>query len=112
MVTKNLQTSIVKKFIPPRKANSRKGDNGTVLVIGGSYIYHGAPILSSIAALRTGCDLVYTAIPKINVQATRSVSPNLIVLPLVDQKLTRGAVRKLLGQIPKSLDAARSEERL
>ena len=106
MVTKTLQNSIVKKFIPTRKANSRKGDNGTVLVVGGSYIYHGAPILSSIAALRTGCDLVYTAIPKINVQATRSVSPNLIVLPLVDQKLTRGAVRKLIGQIPKSLDAA------
>ena len=96
----------MKKFIPTRKINSRKGDNGTVLVVGGSYIYHGAPILSSIAALRTGCDLVYTAVPKINAQATRSVSPNLIVLPLVDQKLTRGVVRKLIGQIPKSLDSA------
>ena len=96
----------MKKFIPVRKINSRKGDNGTVLVVGGSYIYHGAPILSSIAALRTGCDLVYTAVPKINAQATRSVSPNLIVLPLVDQKLTRGVVRKLIGQIPKSLDSA------
>ena len=106
MVTKTLQNSIVKKFIPIRKTSSRKGDNGTVLVVGGSYIYHGAPILSSIAALRTGCDLVYTAVPKINAQATRSVSPNLIVLPLVDQKLTRGAVRKLIGQIPKSLDSA------
>ncbi|MEE9241913.1 MAG: NAD(P)H-hydrate dehydratase, partial [Nitrosopumilaceae archaeon] len=43
MVTKTLQTTIVKKFIPARKANSRKGENGTVLVVGGSYIYHGAP---------------------------------------------------------------------
>ncbi len=106
MVNKTLQTTIVKKFIPPRMANSRKGDNGTVLVVGGSYIYHGAPILSSVAALRSGTDLVYTAVPKINVQATRSVSPNLIVIPLVDQKLTRGAVRKLLGAIPKNLDSA------
>ena len=106
MVTKTLQSSIVKKFIPTRKLKSRKGDNGIVLVVGGSYIYHGAPILSSLAALRCGTDLVYTAIPKINVQATRSVSPNLIVLPLVDQKLTRGAVRKLIGQIPKNLDSA------
>ncbi len=106
MVTKTLQSSIVKKFVPVRKLKSRKGDNGTVLVVGGSYIYHGAPILSSLAALRCGTDLVYTAIPKINVQATRSVSPNLIVLPLVDQKLTRGAVRKLIGQIPKTLDSA------
>lgn len=87
-------------------ANSRKGDNGTVLVVGGSYIYHGAPILSSIAALRSGTDLVYTAVPKINVQATRAISPNLIVIPLADQKLTRGAVRKLLGVIPKNLDSA------
>ena len=106
MVTKTLQTSTIKKFIPARMANSRKGDNGTVLVVGGSYIYHGAPVLSSIAALRCGTDLVYTAVPKINVQATRAISPNLIVIPLVDQKLTRGSVRKLLGVIPKNLDSA------
>jgi len=106
LVTKTLQTSTIKKFIPARMANSRKGDNGTVLVVGGSYIYHGAPILSSIAALRCGTDLVYTAVPKINVQATRAISPNLIVIPLVDQKLTRGSVRKLLGVIPKNLDSA------
>ncbi len=106
MVKKTLQTSTIKKFIPPRITNSRKGDNGIVLVVGGSYIYHGAPILSSIAALRCGTDLVYTAVPKINVQATRAISPNLIVIPLVDQKLTRGSVRKLLGVIPKNLDSA------
>lgn len=106
MVSQQLSASIVQKFIPPRKASSRKGDNGTVLVIGGSYIYHGAPILSSIAALRCGTDLVYTSVPKINVTATRSISPNLIVLPLVDQKLTRGAVNKLLGMIPRNLDSA------
>jgi len=101
-----LSASTIKKFIPARKASSRKGDNGTVLVIGGSYIYHGAPILSSLAALRCGTDLVYTSVPKINVAATRSISPNLIVLPLVDQKLTKGAVRKLLGVIPRNVDSA------
>ena len=106
MVRKNLTQSIVKKMIPARKAKSRKGDNGTVLVVGGSYIYHGAPILSSIAALRCGTDLVYTSVPKINVSSTRSVSPNLIVLPLVDQKLTKGAVNKLLGTLPRNLDSA------
>ncbi len=106
MATKTLQAPIVRKFIPTRKANSRKGDNGTVLVVGGSYIYHGAPILSSIAALRSGVDLVYTSVPKINTQSTRAISPNLIVIPLVDQKLTRGAVKKLLGVIPRNLDSA------
>ena len=106
MAPKQLQASIVKKFIPPRKTSSRKGDNGTVLVVGGSYIYHGAPILSSIGALRCGTDLVYTSVPKINVTSTRAISPNLIVIPLVDQKLTKGAVRKLLGAIPRNLDSA------
>lgn len=106
MTTKTLQTSLVKNFIPPRKFASRKGDNGKVLVLGGSYIYHGAPILSSIAALRCGTDLVYTCVPKINAPATRATTPNLIVLPLVDAKLTRGAVHKLLGIIPKDLDSA------
>ncbi|HUU48136.1 MAG TPA: NAD(P)H-hydrate dehydratase [Nitrosopumilaceae archaeon] len=106
MVPQQLQASIVKKFIPARRSDSRKGENGVVLVVGGSYIYHGAPILSSIAALRCGTDLVYTSVPKINVSATRSISPNLIVIPLVDQKLTRGAVNKLLGVIPRNLDSA------
>ncbi|MFQ5573983.1 MAG: NAD(P)H-hydrate dehydratase, partial [Nitrosopumilaceae archaeon] len=106
MTAKNLQSSIVKKFIPERKASSRKGDNGKVVVIGGSYIYHGAPVLSSLAALRTGADLVYTCVPKINAQSTRAISPNLIVIPLVDSKLTRGAVNKLLGQIPNDIDSA------
>jgi NAD(P)H-hydrate epimerase len=106
MVRKNLSASIVKKFIPARKSKSRKGDNGIVLVVGGSYVYHGAPILSSIAALRCGTDLVYTCVPKINVTPTRAISPNLIVIPLVDQKLTRGAVNKLVGALPRNLDSA------
>jgi len=101
-----ITSKLVKKFVPVRKSSSRKGDNGKVLVLGGSYIYHGAPALASLAALKTGSDLVYTCVPKINVQSTRAVSPNLIVIPLVDSKLTRGAVNKLLGQIPVDLDSA------
>ena len=101
-----ITSKLVKKFMPERKSSSRKGDNGKVLVVGGSYIYHGAPALSSLAVLRTGADLVYTCVPKINAQSTRAVSPNLIVIPLADSKLTRGAVNKLLGQIPIDLDSA------
>ena len=105
-MAKILQAVTVKSFIPARRNLSRKGDNGKILVLGGNYLYHGAPILSSLAALRTGADLVYTCVPKINVMATRSFSPNLIVVPLVDVKLTRGSVQKLLGIIPKELDSA------
>ncbi len=106
ILSNTITAKLVKKFVPIRKSSSRKGDNGKVLVLGGSYIYHGAPALASLAALRTGSDLVYTCVPKINVQSTRAVSPNLIVIPLVDSKLTRGAVNKLLGQIPNDLDSA------
>jgi ADP-dependent NAD(P)H-hydrate dehydratase len=101
-----LSSSIIQNFIPARKSASRKGDNGIVLVIGGSYIYHGAPVLSSLAALRCGTDLVYTSVPKINVTPTRAISPNLIVIPLVDQKLTLGAVKKLVGALPRKLHSA------
>lgn len=106
MASNVLTSNTIKKYIPIRKSNSRKGDNGKVLVVGGSYMYHGAPILSSLAALRTGADLVYTAVPKINAQATRAASPVLIVIPLADSKLTRGSVNKLLGQIPAGIDSA------
>jgi NAD(P)H-hydrate epimerase len=59
-----------------------------------------------MAALRSGTDLVYTAIPSVNVEATRSFSPNLIVLPLVDEKLTMGSASRLIKTLPKKVDSA------
>jgi NAD(P)H-hydrate epimerase len=103
-VTK-LTKELTGKFIPSRENNSRKGDNGKVLIVGGSYIYHGAPALASLAALRSGSDLVYTCVPKINAFSTRSLSPDLIVIPMADSKLTRGTVNKMLGQIPVDIDS-------
>jgi len=102
----SISDDFIKKISVPRKISSRKGDNGIVLVVGGNRIYHGAPILASIAALRSGTDLVYTAIPSINVNATRSFSPNLIVLPLVDEKLTMGSASRLIKTLPKKVDSA------
>ena len=106
MQVQTLDEDSIRRFIPPRRDSSRKGENGKVLVVGGSYIYHGAPVLSSLAALRSGTDLVYTAVPSVNAAPARALSPSLIVLPLADQKLTRGAARKLLGVIPKDIDSA------
>jgi NAD(P)H-hydrate epimerase len=92
---------LVKDLIVPRIATSRKGDNGIVLVVGGSRIYHGAPILASIAALRSGTDLVFTAVPKSNIMAVRAYSPDIIALPLPDDKLTSGLVNRLMAMLPK-----------
>jgi NAD(P)H-hydrate epimerase len=101
-----ITAKFVKQLIKPRSMNSRKGDNGIVLVVGGSKIYHGAPMLSSLAALRSGTDLVFTATPRSNVITVRSYSPDLIVLPLPDDKLTAGAVNRLMAMLPKRAHSA------
>ena len=105
MTTTSITKELIEKFLTSRENHSRKGDNGKVLIVGGSYIYHGAPVLSSLAALRSGSDLVYTCVPKINASSTRSISPDLIVIPMADPKLTRGTVNKLLGQVPVDIDS-------
>jgi NAD(P)H-hydrate epimerase len=85
---------------------SRKGDSGIVLVAGGSRFYHGAPVLASMAALRSGSDLVYTAVPRSIITAVRSFSPAIIALPLPDDKLTVGSANRLVAMLPKRADAA------
>ena len=67
----------IKTFYPIPKKKSHKGDNGTLLIVGGGP-YYGAPALSSFAAQRTGVDLVYIFTPKKVARAITSYSPNLI----------------------------------
>jgi len=97
---------LVKNLVVPRIVTSRKGDNGIALIVGGSRIYHGAPVLASIAALRAGTDLVFTAIPRSNVIPVRAYSPDFIVLPLPDDKLTIGVTNRIMALLPKKPDAA------
>jgi len=95
----------IRRAVKPRRLGSRKGENGVVLVVGGSWLYHGAPILSSLAAMRAGVDLVYLAVPEKISVAARAYSPNLIVLPLPDQKLTRRCVERIY-KVLSGVDAA------
>ncbi len=92
--------------MPPRSSLSKKGDNGTVLIAGGSRFYHGAPVLASMSALRSGADLVYTAVPRSIITAVRSFSPAIIALPLPDDKLTVGSSNRLVAMLPKHTDTA------
>jgi len=96
----------VKNHLKARYENSKKGDNGIVLVIGGSSLYHGAPLLASLTALRAGADLVYTAVPRIIINAIRSYSPNIIALPMTDNSLTIGSANRLTKSLPKIPHAA------
>jgi NAD(P)H-hydrate epimerase len=99
-------SNLIKKIVMPRIRSSKKGDNGIVLIVGGSRKYHGAPILASMAALRSGTDLVYSAMPRSILVAVRCFSPNIIALPIPDDKLTVGSVNKLIRTIPKNADSA------
>lgn len=97
---------LARKLTPPRKSTAKKGDSGTVLVVGGSRYYHGAPVLASMAALRSGSDLVYTAVPRSIITEVRSFSPALIALPMPDDKFTVGVANRLAAMVPKKPDTA------
>lgn len=78
-MTPIIKKSDVVKMFPRRDANSHKGQNGCVLIIGGSIDYFGAPILAALGALGAGADLVYLLVPECNFEVTRSFYPDFIV---------------------------------
>ena len=85
---------------PERGASSHKGMWGSLLVVGGSETYSGAPALSSMAAYNLGLDLVYTAVPESAAQAVMSYSPSMITCKLAGDRLTPDNV----GQVYPFLD--------
>jgi len=95
-----IDEDFVKRRIPPRKRSSHKGMNGVVCIVGGSRTYHGAPFLCAMGAARSGVDLVYLAVPSTVATPIRSLSPDLVVFPLPDSKLTRGNASRLASWLP------------
>jgi ADP-dependent NAD(P)H-hydrate dehydratase / NAD(P)H-hydrate epimerase len=83
--------SVVKK----REATAHKGDFGRLLVIGGSSVFSGAPTLVSLAALRTGVDIAYTASPEKTAYEISSMSPDLITVKLSGNNLNPDNVGEL-----------------
>jgi len=79
----------------PRSPTAHKGDFGRLLVIGGSEVYSGAPTLVSLAAMRTGVDLVYLATPQKNAYEVSSMSPDLITVKLEGKNLKPSNVETL-----------------
>ena len=64
--------------LPKRESDSHKGDNGTVLVVGGSRNFVGAVTLAGLAALRSGADLVKIVAPEKVAWAINAYSPDII----------------------------------
>ena len=79
-----------------RKNNSHKGQNGKVLVVGGSELYPGSPALVGISALRAGADLVYVAAPEKVAWAINALYPDLITIKLKGKKFLPKHVKDLL----------------
>lgn len=82
-----------------RKKDSHKGENGRVLVIGGSRDYIGAPALAGIACLRAGADIVVVAAPEKTAWAINEISPDLITKKLKGDFLTSENFEELKGLI-------------
>lgn len=79
-----------------REAASHKGQNGSVLVVGGSKEYSGAPALAALAALRSGVDLSVVACPESVASPIRSYSPDLIVKGLSSEYIHFDDTSKIL----------------
>ncbi len=69
---------------PIPNKDSHKGERGIVCVIGGGP-YTGAPVLSAIAAYRSGCDLVHIVTSRKIYGIIASFSPSLIVHPSFEE---------------------------
>ncbi|NOS67882.1 MAG: NAD(P)H-hydrate dehydratase [Candidatus Peribacteraceae bacterium] len=82
-----------------RAADSHKGENGKVAIIGGSLHQHGAPLFSALAAEASGADLVYVALPNIHQQTARMQSLNFQVHPFHDDELATQDLASLLEML-------------
>ncbi|MBW2988486.1 NAD(P)H-hydrate dehydratase [Candidatus Woesearchaeota archaeon] len=65
-----------------------KGDNGRVLVIGGSRDFVGAVYLAGMASLRSGADVVIVAAPEDVAFAINAMTPDLVTVKLPGDYLT------------------------
>jgi len=79
-----------------RDPNSYKGQNGKVMVIGGSEEYHGAPILCALGAEYTGVDLVYPFIPASHAEAAKTYSLNFLIHAFKKEHLSPKDVKPIL----------------
>jgi len=87
-----------------RDISSHKGNNGTVLVVGGSIDYSGAPTLAALSAFKSGVDLVYVACPESVSQTIRSYSPDLIIKTLSHDFIVDRDVDKII-ELSKKADS-------
>lgn len=84
-----------------RSPSSHKGDNGKVLVIGGSKNLIGAPILASVSALRVAADTVTLACPQEIGYACNCYCPDIMTIKLKGDFLKLSHYNQIVKHIDK-----------
>lgn len=89
-----------RRFFPPRKAASHKGDFGKIFILAGSRNFSGAPYLASMGALRAGAGLIALGVPESLYPIMAYKLVETMVRPFQETKngaLSRGAGREILS---------------
>ena len=85
---------LLEKVIIERSRTSHKGDYGRLLLLGGTYPYGGAIIMSAIAAVKSGAGLVTVGTDRENIPALHSHLPEAMAFSLQDQHLLKEQLEK------------------
>lgn len=80
--------------LPARREDGHKGDFGKLLIVGGAVGYTGAPYLSALAAVNSGCGLVYLGVPRCIWAVEAAKCASAMPFPLADDgaRLTADAL--------------------
>jgi len=76
-----IDQTVLQQFLKIRKRCSHKGTYGHTLIVAGSYGKMGAALLSTKAALKSGCGLVTAHLPKCGLSVMQTNFPEAMVLP-------------------------------
>ena len=96
-----VETDFVRWALPPRKIDGHKGTFGKLLIVGGAVGYTGAPYLTALAAVRTGCGLVSLGVPEAiwPIEAAKCISTMPFPLPEKGGMLSTKALPPILEKL-------------
>ena len=92
-------------FYPKRKNSSHKGQNGKILILGGSNHYHGSVVLAGKAAFSLNIDLVYMVAPEKISSVLRNSDYRFIIKPYPGDYLTSDIVEEIIKTMINDVDA-------
>ena len=86
--------TLLQQVIVSRPSDSYKGDYGRLLLIGGTYPYGGAIMMSALAAVESGAGLVTVATDQENIPALHGQLPEAMAFAVTDQELLADQIAK------------------